>query len=406
MNSIKRRPTPDLVRKPRYSVTLTFEGGCFLVIAAFILAGALARQINLLMVLFGLLAGAFLMHWRMVKRMLRKIEVERHLPKSVSAGDLLVVEFLAVNGRRRLGAWAVDVIDTLRREGRSKPEPPVRPRALFSYIPAGEKRATTYRGRLCRRGRYRFGPLQLSSRFPLGFLQYRATIEAGDTLLVFPRLGQLTPTWRRWQEGIESGMGKSSSRQGLQAGDFYALRDWRSGDSRRWLHWRTSARRQTLVVRQFEQERDRGLAVVLDLWQPEKPDADQLDSVEIAVSLAATVAADLCRAGGRRLCVAVGGDDPCFIEGPASPGLLEEVLGRLATTEASPAEHLPNTLTGALDRLRRGTQVMVVSTRPVDIENDRRFDSLRSDSRREKWLSNLKTVDTSGSGFSELFQVA
>jgi uncharacterized protein (DUF58 family) len=394
------------VKKPRYKTLFTFEGCCYLVIAGFILAGAMARQINLLMVLFGLLAGAFLVHWRLVRKMVRKIQLERRLPQSVSAGDLLVVEMAGVNHRRRLGAWALEVSDTIRRAGPAKRNRPTQGRAMFTYVPPHDHRTTTYRGRLYQRGRYRFGPLVLTSRFPLGLLRYRATFDATDTLLVFPRLGHLTSAWRRWHEGLESGGGQSSRRRGMMEGEFYGLRDWRSGDSRRWLHWRTSARRQTPVVRQFEQPRDLGLAIVLDLWQPDVAGPSDEDAVEIAVSFAATVVADLCRAGGRRLAVSGADDEPWLIEGPASAALLEEVMCRLATVEAVSSDRLPQTLSQLLDRIRRNTQLLVVGTRPVDLEHDSRFASLRDNGRLTRWLSKLKTVDTSSSEVSELFQIA
>lgn len=377
-----------------------------MIIAGFILAGAMTRQINLLMILFGLLAGTFFVHWIVVRTMLRKIEVERRVPKSIFAGELIVVELLGKNQRRRLAAWALVVTDILRREGASKGSRVIRARTMFSHIPAGGTSVTTYRGRLMERGCYRFEPLQISSRFPFGFLRYRAVFDVGDTLLVHPRLGKLTPVWRRWQEGLETGAGRTSPRQGLLEGDFYGLRDWRSGDSRRWLHWRTSARRQSPVVRQFERQRDRGLAVLVDLWQPAEVGPNELDAVEIAVSLAATIATDLCRAGGRRLSVATTGERPWSIEGPASTALLEEVMNRLATSQAAAEEQLPQTLWELLDQIRRSTLVILVSSRPIDLAGDPRFDLIRNDSRHKRWLSRLKTVDTSSNSFSELFQVS
>jgi uncharacterized protein (DUF58 family) len=394
------------VAKARYSLALTFEGCCFVVIAGFILAGAMTRQINLLMILFGLLAGTFIVHWLMVRSMVRRVEVERRLPKSISAGEPLVVELSAKSRHRRLPTWALVATDVVRREGASKGSRTIRPRTLFSHIPAGGTCVTTYRGRLMDRGRYHFGPLQISSRFPFGFLRCRAVFDLRDTLLVYPRLGRLTPAWRRWQEGLESGAGRNSPRQGLLEGDFYGLRDWRSGDSRRWLHWRTSARRQSPVVRQFEQQRDRGLAVIVDLWQPAEAGPNELDAVEIAVSLAATMASDLCRAGGRRLSVAATGEDPWFIEGPASTALLDEVMSRLATSQASAEDQLPQTLSRLLDRIRRGTLVVLVGTRPLDVAGDARFDLIRNDPRHERRFSRLKSVDTSSNSLSELFQVS
>ncbi len=389
----------------RYSLSLTFEGCCFVIIAGFILAGAMTRQINLLMILFGLLAGTFFVHWTVVRSMVRRTQIERRLPKSVSAGDPLVVELAAKNQRRRLATWALVVNDTVRREGAAKGGRTIRPRALFSYIPARGSSTTTYRGRLMDRGRYRFGPLQITSRFPFGFLRSRATFDLGGTLLVYPRLGRLTPAWRRWQEGLESGAGRTSPRQGLLEGDFYGLRDWRSGDSRRWLHWRTSARRQSPVVRQFEQQRDRALAVLVDLWRPTEAGPNEVDAVEIAVSLVATIATDVCRAGGRKITVATSGETPRFVEGPASTLLLEDVMGQLATAEASADDHLTQTLSELLNRIRRSTLVILVSTRPLDVAGDPRFDLIRNDSRHKRWLSRLKTVDTSSNSFSELFQV-
>lgn len=393
------------LKRRRYSTSLTFEGCCFVIIAGFILAGAITRQINLLMVLFGLLAGAFVAHGLLVRSIVRRIQVKRRLPKSISAGELLVVELSATNQRRWLGAWAVAATDTLRREGTTTGKRTLRPRALWSHLPPGETCTTTYRGRIVQRGRYQFGPLQVSSRFPFGFLRSRAMFDANDSLIVYPRLGQLTAAWRRWQEGLETGSGRNSPRQGLLEGDFYGLRDWRSGDSRRWLHWRTSARRQTPVVRQFEQQRDRGLAILLDLWQPEQPGEDELDAVEIATSLAATIATELCRAGGRRLLVASTGRRPWIIEGPASMALLDEIMASLATSEAASHDYLSNSLSELLDRVRRSTQVMIIGTRSLEV-SDHRFDSFRNDSRHKKWFSRLKTVDTSNNSYRELFQIA
>lgn len=394
------------MKKARYRALLTFEGCCYLVIAGFIMAGAMARQINLLMILFGLLAGGFLVHWRLVSKMVRKIDIQRKLPQAISSGDLLVVELLGTNRRRRLGAWAIEAVDTMVREAPAGPVATTAGRALFSYMPARDETRTTYRGRLYLRGRYRLGPLELSSRFPLGLLRYRATIDLPDMLYVYPRVGHLTLAWRRWQEGLESSGGKSSPRRGMLEGDFYGLRDWRHGDSRRWLHWRTSARRQTLVVRQFEQPRDQGLAIALDLWQAGPLDSAEEDAVELAISLVATIVADACRSGGRHISIAAAGREPWSISGPASTALMEDVMSRLATCEPHAADALPHALAQLLENLRRGTQVLVIGPRAVNLEHDPRFHAVRQDGRLSKWLSKLKTVDTSAPSLNELFVVS
>ncbi|HEX5443896.1 MAG TPA: DUF58 domain-containing protein [Pirellulales bacterium] len=391
--------------RTRYRISLTFEGWCYLGIAAFILAGAITRQINLLMILFGMLAGAMVMCWRVVKKMLRKVEVRRRLPESISAGDLLVVEFAAVNRRRRLPSWALEITDRIVRESKGRRPPALTAQTLIAYLPPGEPRLASYRGRLVERGRYRFGPLQVSARFPLGLFHYRMTTDQYDSLVVFPRLGRLLPGWKRIEQASEAGSGTVSRRQGLLEGEFYGLRDWRSGDSRRWLHWRTSARRQTPVVRQFEQQRHQDLALVLDLWQPDQPQPEQTDAVELAVSFVATVVADLCRGGGRWLYAAATGRAPWFESGPTSTALLHEIMRQLALCEAAPRDRLPETLSAVLDKVRRGAQVVLVSTRPVYLDNQEQFAEVWKDPRRRTWLPKLRTIDAGSDRLGEVFVI-
>ncbi len=65
-------------------------------------------------------------------------------------------------------------------------------------------------------------------------------------------------------------------------GEFYGIREYRSGDSPRFIHWRTSAKRNVLVVKQLERLEDVTLHVVLDYQQDG-------DDGELAIELAATI---------------------------------------------------------------------------------------------------------------------
>ena len=434
-------------RRPRFRISLTVEGWFYAIIAGFILAGALARQINLLLILFGMLAGAMVMSWRLVKKMLRKLEVHRRLPESISAGDLLVVEFTATNRRRRLPAWTLEVVDTIRREPLQRREPPLSGRTMLTYVPPRETRQANYRGRLMRRGSYRFGPFQVSTRFPLGLFRYRMTVYQRDTVIVYPRLGRLMPAWRRFQESTDTGTARLARRQGALEGEFYGLRDWRSGDSRRWLHWRTSARRQTPVVRQFEQRRNQNLVIVLDLGPEELADAGGRarnaahtaakgaspngapaddasasdaslndasasdasaknpaanDAVERAISFVATVVADVCRGGGWWLTVSAAASETWTESGPTSTAMLHEVMRRLALSEPAARDVLPSVLGGALDAAHAGAQLLVVSSQRLKLD-DARFAELWRDSRRRGQQSTVRVVEAGGGSLAEFF---
>jgi len=386
-----------------HRISITLEGWLYLIVSGFILAGALTRQINLLMLLFGMLAGPLVVSWRLVKSTLRKVEVRRQLPESVSAGDLLIVQLAAVNRRWRLGCWSVTVEDSLRREAQGGRSAPIVAKTMIPYLKPGVPYEASYRGRLSRRGRYQFGPLRLSTQFPLGLLRYRSTLDQRESLVVYPRLGRLLPAWYRVQKSSDLGLGLAARQQGFLEGEFYGLRDWRSGDSRRWLHWRTSARRQTPVVRQFEQQRNEDLAIVLELWQPAQAEPKDQDTVELAISFAGSILADLCRRGGKWLSISTSGSAPWLESGPTSTALLHQTMRHLAEAEASPEDHLPAALARLLDQIRPGTRVVVVGARAVNLEDPQRFACLWNDQRRRGWLNRIETFDASSDEFAEYF---
>ena len=126
------------------------------------------RQVNLLLVLAGMIAGPLVVSAWMARRTLRGLAVRRKLPQQLAAGEMLLAGLTVDNPRRRLGAWAVVVEDEVQREGDGPHDGVQRPRVIFPYVPAGHERKATYRGAMPRRGRYRFGPLRLSTRFPFG----------------------------------------------------------------------------------------------------------------------------------------------------------------------------------------------------------------------------------------------
>ena len=142
------------------------------------------------------------------------------------------------------------------------------------------------------------GRCAVSTRFPLGLVRHSLLLSEQKELLVLPRLGTLHAGCLKLIREHEAGS-QRMSRRGLLEADFYGLREWRPGDSRRWIHWRTSARKGRIVVRQFEQRRSQNLALLVDLWQPADPSDEDLARVETAVSLVATLIAEACRVSGR-----------------------------------------------------------------------------------------------------------
>lgn len=399
---MSRLPWFRLRRGRRAGTVICGEGLYYLVILALVFFVALVGEVNLLMILAGMFVGPLWFSWRLVAATLRGLEVRRRMPHSICAGDLLLVDLELVNTRRRLGSWAVAVQEQIRREGTPAGTDPLQPSVYFSYVAAGQSRYRTYRGRLPQRGRYRFAPLAVSTRFPFGF--FRRTVLAGstDTLIVYPRLGRLTPRWLARKHESFEGSHRRERRHGRTSGDFFGVRPWRPGDTRRHIHWRSSLRRGTLVVRQFDQHHNRDVAILLDLWQPKRPQAEHLENVELAVSFAATVVADTCRKGGGNLLVGTTAGGP-LVRGPASTALIDNAMENLASAEGSPEDRLPELLDRALGAVDPGTEVVLVTTRTVDLGDRDRFAVLWNDPSRRAVASRMRVISTADEGLAEYF---
>ncbi len=339
---------------------LTREGYYFVVILALVLVRASMKDINLMLAFAGMMVGAIYFNWFALRIMLRKLTLRRRLPDAVSAGEMAVIELEASSPHRATGIEvedAFELADSPRREDHG------RGLAIFPQLVGRQPARVAYRVRFGRRGRYRFGPIRATSRYPFRLISRTIAFRQPEQLIVLPRLGRLTSRWAGLRRAAEPGTHHVFQRQGLSEGDFYGMRDWRSGDSKRLIHWRTSARRGSLMVRQFEQPRSENLTLLVDLWQPSEPTPAQEENVELAVSFAATVVADTCRRGGCRLRLVVAGREQVAVDGGASRALAADALARLAVAEAAPIARGELFEPFGIERPPTG-RLVLISTRP------------------------------------------
>jgi len=238
--------------------------------------------------------------------------------------------------------------------------------ASIPQVPARGTAQGAYRVTLHRRGHYRFGPLRISTRFPLGLVRGQMTLPLYEELIVSPRLGRLLPQWLNLLEADLAGDQRRSPQRGVADGDYYGLRPWQSGDSLRWIHWRTTARLNRPIVRQYERRKSREVAIVVDPWLPAHPDQGQAIAVELAISFAATAVTDITTRGHSRLTVSVAGESAECFSGAASAILCQDVLAHLADARASDEFDLGAAIREAVEQSPAGARVIVVSSRPAN----------------------------------------
>jgi uncharacterized protein (DUF58 family) len=130
--------------------------------------------------------------------------------------------------------------------------------------------------------------LVLESADPLGLFRTRRDQGGGGLAVALPLFTTLSD--RLQVREIESQLTVVRAGHGT---DLYGVREYRSGDSLRRIHWKTSARRGELVVREFEPPGLKVMALLLEGEPASSEAADQL------ARLAASEAWDCLRGGGR-----------------------------------------------------------------------------------------------------------
>jgi uncharacterized protein (DUF58 family) len=205
----------------------------------------------------------------------------------------------------------------------------------------------------------------VGSRFPLGIVERGLVFDLPSEILVAPRLGRLTPRWRREHGLADELMHRPNTKAGMFEDEFHRIREYRPGDNPRLIHWRSSARQSQLMVREFHQSRNQSLIVLLDLWQSEHPTSDEEDRVELAVSFAATISLEqMKQSRDSSLYVASAGEGLLEWSVKSGPASQDSLMKFFAILEAGPKPRVDQAVSFALRERGVGTRIVIISTRP------------------------------------------
>ncbi|MCM3614553.1 DUF58 domain-containing protein [Microbacterium enclense] len=150
------------------------------------------------------------------------------------------------------------------------------------------------------RGIHSLGPFEVTTTDPFGLLRRRLALGRTTPVTVAPAivdLAVLPPA-----SGDAGGSRQTTTLQLGQGADNLVARPYAPGDSMRRIHWRATAHRDTLMVRQEEQESSPAATVVLDRalsrWSPLAAHAPGSDAgFETAVTACVSAVARLVHEG-------------------------------------------------------------------------------------------------------------
>lgn len=134
-----------------------------------------------------------------------------------------------------------------------------------------------------KRGIIEVGPARTVRGDPIGILRRERTWDDVFTLYIHPKTTVIPSTSTGYIRDLE---GNPSTRIVSDDLSFHAIREYVPGDSRRQVHWKSTAKTGQLMVRQYEETRRSQMVIALATGDDEFRDADEF---ELAVSAAASI---------------------------------------------------------------------------------------------------------------------
>jgi uncharacterized protein (DUF58 family) len=131
-------------------------------------------------------------------------------------------------------------------------------------LPARGWSEFSYRLRPIERGDISFGRIQLRLRSPFGFWLVRRQAGQAETVRVYPDFAKLTSFALLAIDHRLSQIGVLQRRRRGEGMDFHQLREYREGDVQRQIDWKASARMQRVISRDYQDERDQQIVLLLD----------------------------------------------------------------------------------------------------------------------------------------------
>jgi uncharacterized protein (DUF58 family) len=204
-----------------------------------------------------------------------RLNVARELvPQRVTKGDPAHGQIKMTNQDR----WATSSLEALDSFGRDGIDVP------FPKIGPGQTKTVIYRLPTSRRGVFQVGPLKIIRGDPLGVMRLASGRGSQETFWVYPRVHPVAPLPSGRSRHLEGPT--SDSAQGSLT--FHALREYVPGDDLRLIHWASTARTGTLMVRQQVDTSLPNATVVLDT---RRVSYRHEDDFELAVEATASVLA-------------------------------------------------------------------------------------------------------------------
>jgi len=326
-----------------------------LFMAASLFLIAINVQAGFLFIISSVLIAILIVSYAVPIISLRSVRITRVLPAEAFEFEEIPVE-LAVKNTGWLPRFLLRIEDEFLGVGSH----------VVSWLPRNSTRTIHHTVRPQRRGIYKSSRLKLSCGAPFGIVHRKKEITAEVDLTVYPVYVDLPsfPVLESQSVPFETLHERRAKGSGY---DYLGTREYRAGDSLRMVHWRSSARRGELVVKEYEEEVSSPVNIIISPALTDKSHGDGGKEEDCAVRIAASIARYVSQVGHPLQLFAAQTTGLTYIVRPS----FWQVLGWLADLEIDVSRPTGSLIKEALPYLKPRSTLVIISpsTDPEWLDN-------------------------------------
>ena len=217
-------------------------------------------------------------------------------------------------------------------------------------LAGGQWTELAYQARPVARGEARFGATEMRVFSPLGLWQLRKFSGDPSVVRVYPNFKALAKYSLLATDNRLSQIGVLQVRRRGEGMEFHQLREYRQGDAQRAIDWKATARTQRLIAREYEDEKDQRVLLVIDCGRRMASKDDELSHFDHGLNAALLLAHVAARQGDAVGMMTMGGVAR-YAEPRKSVAAVNAILNRAYDIE--PTLAVPDYEQAARDVMRR-----------------------------------------------------
>ncbi|MDD5109009.1 MAG: DUF58 domain-containing protein [Candidatus Omnitrophica bacterium] len=167
---------------------------------------------------------------------------------------------------------------------------------LFDFLRPDSINRLTYNCLCHQRGKYDIGPITAYFFDPLGLFYFKEKYPAHSELYVYPRTFNIRK-FPHLNKGSSPWMGIETSRVSGDDDEFYGVREYRRGDPLKKVHWMVSARKNQLIVKEFQRQSFFRATLMFNLEKDDNFGEGKESVAEYSIKIVASIAKYLINSG-------------------------------------------------------------------------------------------------------------